>query len=414
MQNWLVHRSELTPEQLRAVELNSEEHRVIFGAPGSGKTQILLHRAAYLRELEDVSDDRFRIFVFTKVLKKYIQSAMELLDLPEESILTFDDWCQSYYKANIGARLPWNALAKAPDYPAIHRAVRDHLVCLSSPPIYDFVLVDEGQDLECVAFEIISLIAGHVTVCMDNKQQIYENGSSESDILQALGLRRRNVALLSAFRCCPYIVRIATHFISDPDARDQYLNQARTAQIERQKPLLFLSESAKDEEDRLIDIIKTRQNLGDRIAVLYPTKRLVYGHAKGFMQAGLEVEVPKAKARQSTYLPIDFSSDRPKLMPYHSAKGLTFDTVIMPRLQPGSFYRMRQENIEKLLFVGITRATKWICLCTREGDELDILARLMNPSLDGDLTVQRSGDGWEGMSYPSTDQSFVPGLDDLL
>jgi Superfamily I DNA and RNA helicases len=66
MSTWLLPRSELTSEQLRAVELSPLSHQVIFGAPGSGKTQILLHRAAFLRNHLGTKPNRFRIFVYRK------------------------------------------------------------------------------------------------------------------------------------------------------------------------------------------------------------------------------------------------------------------------------------------------------------------------------------------------------------
>lgn len=46
------------------------------------------------------------------------------------------------------------------------------------------------------------------------------------------------------------------------------------------------------------DTAKTRLHLGDRIAILYPLKRFVYGYAKAFAEAGLEVEVPSKRGRQ--------------------------------------------------------------------------------------------------------------------
>ena len=50
----------------------------------------------------------------------------------------------------------------------------------------------------------------------------------------------------------------------------------------------------------------------------FPRQSQAHGYAKGFKEAGIDVEDPKE---------LDFASDRPKLMPYPSAKGLTFDTV---------------------------------------------------------------------------------------
>src|SRR5207344_809111 len=98
---WLVPRNKLTPEQMRAVELRLHEHRVILGAPGSGKTQILLHRARYLCDAFHVAEDRFHIFVFTNLLKDYIGSALHLLNLPSDCVTTLDHWCSEFYKGHI-------------------------------------------------------------------------------------------------------------------------------------------------------------------------------------------------------------------------------------------------------------------------------------------------------------------------
>ena len=96
---------------------------------------------------------------------------------------------------------------------------------LSTERPFDFVLVDEGQDLNAKAFEILNSIAQHVTVFMDHKQQLYETGADESGFLEALGLRRRNLNLLEAYRCSPYIVQVAAQFIRDPTERDAFLQR---------------------------------------------------------------------------------------------------------------------------------------------------------------------------------------------
>ncbi len=377
---WLVPRDEMTPEQIRAIELDPREHRVIFGAPGSGKTQVLLHRARHLSDALDVQPERFRIFVFTNALKDYIQSALQLLDLPEDSVVTLDDWCRHWYRGHIGGRMPWDSKTKTPDFTAIRYAVLEHIRAQSSfSPPYDFVLVDEGQDLEADSFDLLRIIAKHVTVCMDNKQQIYEGRSSETDILRRLGLRKRNVGLLEAFRCSPYIAALAAEFIDDPEDRTFFLRQTRTAQTGRETPLLYLASDFKNETERLVDIVRVRLDQGERIAILFPMNRQVHGFAQGLRNVGLEVET------KGEY---DFSSDRPKLMTYHAAKGLTFDTVLMPRLVPKSFSRLDRYRVERLLFVGIARATKWVYMSSVQGQELPSLERVRPLAAQGLLTIQ--------------------------
>src|SRR5437016_5343030 len=98
---WLLPYDDLTQEQKRAVELNPQEHRVIFGAPGSGKTQILLHRAAHLRKQWNVDPQRLHIFVFTNVLESYIQSALDVLEIPRSCVSTLDAWCVQYHRQYI-------------------------------------------------------------------------------------------------------------------------------------------------------------------------------------------------------------------------------------------------------------------------------------------------------------------------
>lgn len=383
MSTWLLPRSELTPEQLRAIELPHTEHQVIFGAPGSGKTQILLHRADELRRRLGSSDERFRIFVYTNVLKTYIRSALELLDLPEHVVTTFDDWCKVFHERHISRRIPWDHTARRPDFDAIRRAVAQKIAGNAVRlPLYDFVLVDEGQDLDAASFNILRRIAQHVTVCLDHKQQIYERGSSEAEILAALGLRRRNLTLLAAYRCSPYVARLAAQLLQDPSEREQYLRQVRTEQTERETPLLYEATSFEDEKRRLIEVLCQRLLKDQRVAVLFPLRRQVFGFAEALSAAGIEAE---------TQDNLDFSTGRPKLITHHSAKGLTFDSVLLPRLVAGSFSRTSAERTRGLLFVAITRATYWVYLSTIEDTALPLLATLKSLAAEQVLTVQRGG-----------------------
>lgn len=388
--SWLIPRNELTPDQIRAIELNPAEHRAILGGPGSGKTQILLHRARHLADQFRVGSDRFRIFVYTNVLKDYIKSALSLLNLPEDAVLTFDHWCRLFYQERVNKRLPWDAAKKQPDFDAVRCAVLDKISGGQvNLPLYDFVLVDEGQDLPEEVFTVLSRIARHVTVCIDNKQQIYDNGSTEEVILSKLSLKKRNLNLIEAFRVCPYLVEVAAPLIPDLAEREAFRQQKRTVQTERQTPLLYFARNFEEEKQMLYQMVRERQLMNDRIAILFPQNRQVFGFAQGLTEAGMEVEVPKQRSGNNALPTHDFNSSRPKLMAFHSAKGLTFDSVLMPRLVSTSFRSVTPDRLERLVFVALTRAAKWAYFSTTVDDSLPLFQKLLPLEQTRQLTVRR-------------------------
>jgi superfamily I DNA/RNA helicase len=112
---WLISNGELTPEQTKAIELKPNRHRLIIGPPGSGKTQILLHRARYLIDNFNTQQERYHILVYTNVLKDYIESALHLLNIPADNISTFDHWIKEFHQKHLG-RMPWNSQNNQPDF----------------------------------------------------------------------------------------------------------------------------------------------------------------------------------------------------------------------------------------------------------------------------------------------------------
>jgi superfamily I DNA/RNA helicase len=201
---------------------------------------------------------------------------------------------------------------------------------------------------------------------MDHKQQIYEEGSGEAEIIRTLGLKRSNLTLLDAFRCCPYIVRVASEFIEDLREREAFLNQSRTAQTEIQTPLLYQANALADERARLIEVLRERQIVDRTIAILFAQNRQVEGFARGLRDVGIPVETRKGG--------LNFGNSIPKLLTIHSAKGLTFETVLMPRLVSLSFSGWSDGWTQRLLYVGMTRATKWLYLSTVVGEEIPAIA----------------------------------------
>ena len=361
---------DLTPDQSRVVEMPPTVNRVVLGMAGSGKTQVLVHRAAHLAEKYRIPPDRYRIFVFTNVIKEYIRSGLEFLRLPDHAVSTFDFWCVDLYERHFGKRLPWKADGREIDFPAIRRRVLDLVrgdAGLRNS--LEFVLVDEGQDLGPEAYEIIHEVARHVTVFADPQQKIFEDGADARFIFDRLHVATPQVTILGAFRNAAFIAELASHFISDPDRRAQYLAQVSAGQRVRERPLCFVADSFDQEMDRLAEVIGARQVLNERIGIIVPTNRLLHGFAKGLAERGIAVEKAATKEKAGIEVTCSFNNLLPKIATFYQAKGLTFDSVILPRLTEKAFFHVSRDLMKRMMFVGIARATQWVYAeqCLRAG-----------------------------------------------
>jgi superfamily I DNA/RNA helicase len=252
-----------------------------------------------------------------------------------------------------------------------------------------FVLVDEGQDLTPQVYEILSLAAQHITVFADPQQKIFENGASEGFILEKLGLRKCNATLLGAYRNAPYVAELASYFIDDDRKREQYLAQISTEQKIREKPLCFVADDFQKEMDRLAEIISQRQVMNERIGIIVSTNKQLYGFSKGLDERGVSVE--KAVPRSDNG-GCDFGNTMPKIATYYSAKGLTFDSVLLPRLTESSFSWIDEATRLRLFFVGIARATQWVYLSTVKGKEFSEIKTVQDAEMNGHLILQHTYD----------------------
>ena len=350
---WLIPFSSLTPAQQDAVQMDTRSHKAIIGGPGAGKTLVLLHRLNLLFHRAGKNHDAVRLFVYTNTLKQFIQAGNDMLDVPDECISTFDKWCADTYRTQVNPHLP--TAGGRPDFAAIRAGVFSVIESGKLPtPIFDCVLIDEAQDMDIGAIEILKRLARHITICMDGKQQLYDDRMSEPEALKRLGLSRHNTALLAAFRCNPMVTELAAQFIPDEVRREEFMRQASNLEMDRSRPLFYVAASFPDEAAHLIEMVKLRLSYGDSIAVLFPKQRQVHGFAIGLREAGIDVEVQEWDA------PIDFSNLLPKLMTYHQAKGLSFDSVFLPRLNQSSFPGEMSNRIDHLCFVGVSRVVKWV------------------------------------------------------
>lgn len=129
--------------------------------------------------------------------------------------------------------------------------------------------------------------------------------------------------------------------------------------------------------------------MNERIGIIVPTNRQLYGFTKGRDERGVTVEKAVPRADDSD---CNFGNNIPKIATYFSAKGLTFDSVLLPRLTEPSFSWVDEKIRLRLLFVGIARATQWIYLITVEGNEFAEMEIINRANSNGHLVLQYGHD----------------------
>lgn len=368
---WLVPRQDLSEDQAAAVALDISRHRVLHGGPGSGKTLVLAHRTKALIEERGIAADRIRLLVYTNVLNDYIRQGLADLELADVA-MGFDAWCRSVLREH-GRRVPRGE--RGVDHAGVRRAALEVLEGLDAPPL-DALLVDEGQDLDEVGLAILARAARHVTVAMDSRQQLYETGVSADEMAEALGVRRRQPTLLTAYRCTPHIVTVAAAFLDDPGEQARFRASNLMPIGFREQPVLVTTASSDEELDRLADELQARAMQGMSSLVLLPNRRMVKQYADGLRARGMTV---------CTRRDLVFDGTTPIVLTYHSAKGLTSDGVFLPHLSARGFFGIEPEAVARMLFVGVTRATQWVWLGVTQVEPLGMLDRLAPLVATGDI-----------------------------
>jgi superfamily I DNA/RNA helicase/mRNA-degrading endonuclease RelE of RelBE toxin-antitoxin system len=244
---------------------------------------------------------------------------------------------------------------------------------------YDFVLIDEAQDLSPVTMRLMAHLARTpegICFAADDKQSIYTRGFGYADVDPRLQFKGRTAILDRNYRSTAEIDRAAFSMLT-PDE-----GQTLTASLSpHHGPTPVLLRGVKPGEEGkwaakfLLEMGRFLRVRPGAAAVLVPDKATGEAVAKAMTSAGLEAQYVKSDA-------VDLSAGAVRVLTMHSAKGLEFPSVVViPRGGPaqaggeGEEIEAEQRR-RRLLYVAMTRAMRGLLVMQVKGDEDPLLSQL--------------------------------------
>jgi superfamily I DNA/RNA helicase len=244
---------------------------------------------------------------------------------------------------------------------------------------YDYIFVDEAQDLQMVQLKSLKKLSKKVfVVAADKGQKIYKTSFTWKDIgINVIGGRTK--VLKDSFRSTKQIVELALSLQkNDAIVNDDEFIMGRTPDKEGPKPVLIKSKSAKEQDYKILqDVMQIRKESPEAtIGILAEYWRSLDRISRQLDNRKVEYQIIKKDNGNPKETGI-------KMTTFHSAKGLEFDFVIVIDLHDDNTDLKRDidetvywEYKRRLLYVAMTRAESVLRIYTMSDkskliDELD-------------------------------------------
>ena len=211
-ETWWRSATELDDEQRNAIQIpTSEGNFLILGPPGSGKTNILLLRASYLKA---AGLGNCLVLAFTRTLREFIAAGSNLPSmLPQDRIRTHAAWSLQFLE-QVGRRKrqPNSEVehdeARNERHYAVAEAVRELGI---GDDYYDAILLDEVQDYWKCEIDLLASLTPRLFSTGDQRQRIFDRNEG---IQAARDASSETIELLNHYRMGRKICRVADRLIS--------------------------------------------------------------------------------------------------------------------------------------------------------------------------------------------------------
>lgn len=342
--DWMIKESELDEDQIKVLMATLDKSCVVSGCAGSGKSVLALIKA---QRIQKERGNSYQIIVFTKALCGYMNSGREELGLVNE-FMYHEEWkWKKSLKHYRNGKSFW----------VYERDDSDNKI--PNMPKSDYMIVDEIQDFgQEEIMEFVQATRKNFFFFGDTAQSIYEGLKEtlpveEVGYLLPRGEKPKGFGLFRNYRL-PISVARYVQYVGvklDPFEESTYKSP------ERAIPFVLNCLNVKGQVLSICNIIK-RKDLSD-VAILLPDNDLVKAIGSLLKGQGVDFEIrynDREDWRNSVDT-LDFSSTNPKLMTYHSAKGLQFEAIFLPCIE--DFVDDRGPD-SKALYVAMTRTYRYL------------------------------------------------------
>lgn len=260
-------------------------------------------------------------------------------------------------------------------FPALRKEALHMIRAGTFQPQWDFVFVDEAQDLSPAALALMAEVARTpegLFFAADSKQSIYSRNYTWSAAHPRLQFRGRSAILRRNYRSTKEIDR-AAFAVLRPEANEELDTSSSVHQ--GPLPVLVRGVDTKSEAEWVARFVRQMaRHLHLRpsaAAILVPSAAVGENLVQTLSEVGLA-------ARYFAGRELDLAADVVKVITLHSAKGLEFPIVVAAGFEDGTYpvaedfddpglFEERIRHERRLLYVGLTRAMRGLMLVVPKG-----------------------------------------------
>lgn len=307
IEDWDLDEESLDDDQLDLIDITIDQSMLVTGCAGSGKSVIAMHKAEQIAK----EGNSVILISLTRSLNSFMQTGRN---------------CSSYLFYHY------------------------HYWKYIGMPSADYIIVDEIQDFEREEIqEFIEAAGKYYFFFGDSAQSIYNHFGKKTltieEIADMTGLVP--LKLYNNYRLPRNVAKITQDYVG---VNVMQYEEKVYKNKEKDIPHFIHFETTDEQINKIIEISSSNPEMS--VGVLLPSNQQVIEICEKLKSQEFDYEFKfKTEAQDKRAQgELHFTNNLPKVMTYHSAKGLQFDIVIIPMFE-GAY----NEDTRKALYVAMTR-----------------------------------------------------------